>query len=116
MNFLKNLSIRMKLILSFGILNVLIILTSTIAVINTNANINTATNVERILVKSYGRVINTQKSLESANEAVFGFLKHSADHSKINQFIDDLTLSNEDYKEYINHHSTNNQWYSVIWI
>ena len=56
MNFLKNLSIRMKLILSFGILNVLIILTSTIAVINTNANINTATNVERILVKSYAEV------------------------------------------------------------
>ncbi|MCI5637619.1 MAG: methyl-accepting chemotaxis protein [Succinivibrio sp.] len=96
MNFLKNLSIRMKLILSFGILNVLIILTSTIAVINTNANINTATNVERILVKSYGRVINTQKSLESANEAVFGFLKHSADHSKINQFIDETLAKIED--------------------
>ena len=60
----------MKLILSFGILNFLILLTSAIAVINTNTNINTATNVERILVKSYGRVINTQKSLESANEAV----------------------------------------------
>ena len=35
----------MKLILSFGILNVLIILTSTIAVINTNANTTALTNL-----------------------------------------------------------------------
>lgn len=86
----------MKLILSFGILNFLILLTSAIAVINTNTNINTATNVERILVKSYGRVINTQKSLEAANEAVIGFLKHSADHSKINQFVDETLAKIED--------------------
>lgn len=38
-----------------------------------------------------------------------GQLYSKNDLSVIHQFIDDLTLSNEDYKEYINHHSTNNQ-------
>lgn len=62
MDLLRNLSLRMKLMLGFGFLNILIIVTSGFAVINTSKNIDASYNVERILGKSYTRVMNTQRA------------------------------------------------------
>ena len=45
MDLLKKLSLRMKLMLGFGVLNILIIVTSGFAVINTSNNIDASYNV-----------------------------------------------------------------------
>ena len=45
MDLLRNLSLRMKLMLSFGFLNILIIVTSGFAVINTSKNIDASTTL-----------------------------------------------------------------------
>ncbi len=45
LDLLRNLSLRMKLMLGFGFLNILIIVTSGFAVINTSKNIDASYNV-----------------------------------------------------------------------
>ena len=70
MDLLKKLSLRMKLMLGFGVLNILIIVTSGFAVINTSNNIDASYNIERILGKSYTRVMNTQRALDAAIAAM----------------------------------------------
>ena len=89
MDLLRNLSLRMKLILGFGILNILIIVTSGFAVINTSKNIDASYNVERILGKSYTRVMNTQRALDKANDVIVSYLNGKATHDHNEAFIDD---------------------------
>ena len=89
MDLLRNLSLRMKLILGFGILNILIIVTSGFAVINTSKNIDASYNVERILGKSYTRVMNTQKALDNANDVIVSYLNGKATHDHNEAFIAD---------------------------
>ena len=89
MDLLRNLSLRMKLILGFGILNILIIVTSGFAVINTSKNIDASYNVERILGKSYTRVMNTQRALDKANDVVVSYLNGKATHDHNEAFIAD---------------------------
>lgn len=87
MAFFNKLSLKAKLILSFAILNFLIILTSLISVLNTNANIEASANVEQILKKSYDRVMNTQKALDAANEGIIAYLRPTTEHNHNEQFI-----------------------------
>lgn len=89
MDLLRNLSLRMKLILGFGILNILIIVTSGFAVINTSKNIDASYNVERILGKSYTRVMNTQRALDKANDVIVSYLNGKATHDHNEAFIVD---------------------------
>ena len=89
MDLLRNLSLRMKLILGFGILNILIIVTSGFAVINTSKNIDASYNVERILGKSYTRVMHTQKALDNANDVIVSYLNGKATHDHNEAFIAD---------------------------
>ena len=89
MDLLRNLSLRMKLILGFGILNILIIVTSGFAVINTSKNIDASYNVERILGKSYTRVMNTQRALDKANDVIVSYLNGKATHDHNEAFIAD---------------------------
>lgn len=89
MDLLRNLSLRMKLILGFGILNILIIVTSGFAVINTSKNIDASYNVERILGKSYTRVMNTQRDLDKANDVIVSYLNGKATHDHNEAFIAD---------------------------
>lgn len=89
MDLLRNLSLRMKLILGFGILNILIIVTSGFAVINTSKNIDASYNVERILGKSYTRVMNTQIALDKANDVIVSYLNGKATHDHNEAFIAD---------------------------
>ena len=89
MDLLRNLSLRMKLILGFGILNILIIVTSGFAVINTSKNIDASYNVERILGKSYSRVMNTQRALDKANDVIVSYLNGKATHDHNEAFIAD---------------------------
>ncbi|MCI6344930.1 MAG: methyl-accepting chemotaxis protein [Succinatimonas sp.] len=79
----------MKLILGFGILNILIIVTSGFAVINTSKNIDASYNVERILGKSYTRVMNTQRALDKANDVIVSYLNGKATHDHNEAFIAD---------------------------
>lgn len=87
MDLLKKLSLRMKLMLGFGILNILIIVTSGFAVINTSNNIDASYNVERILGKSYTRVMNTQRALDAANDTIISYLQGKATHDHNDAFI-----------------------------
>lgn len=87
MDLLKKLSLRMKLMLGFGILNILIIVTSGFAVINTSNNIDASYNVERILGKSYTRVMNTQRALDAANDTIISYLQGKASHDHNDAFI-----------------------------
>lgn len=89
MDLLRNLSLRMKLMLSFGFLNILIIVTSGFAVINTSKNIDASYNVERILGKSYSRVMNTQRALDKANDVIVSYLNGKATHDHNEAFIAD---------------------------
>ncbi|MGN1281554.1 MAG: methyl-accepting chemotaxis protein [Succinivibrio sp.] len=89
MNIFGKLSLRLKLILGFGILNLLIIVTSIFAVINTKNNIDASYNVERILGKSYNRVMNTQKALDAANTNIINYLQNRASHDNNDSFIND---------------------------
>ena len=89
MDLLRNLSLRMKLILGFGILNILIIVTSGFAVINTSKNIDASYNVERILGNSYTRVMNTQRALDKANDVIVSYLNGKATHDHNEAFIAD---------------------------
>ena len=89
MDLLRNLSLRMKLILGFGILNILIIVTSGFAVINTSKNIDASYNVGRILGKSYTRVMNTQRALDKANDVIVSYLNGKATHDHNEAFIAD---------------------------
>lgn len=89
MDLLRNLSLRMKLMLGFGVLNILIIVTSGFAVINTSNNIDASYNVERILGKSYTRVMNTQRALDAANDTIIGYLNGKATHDHNEAFITD---------------------------
>lgn len=89
MDLLRNLSLRMKLMLGFGFLNILIIVTSGFAVINTSKNIDASYNVERILGKSYTRVMNTQRALDKANDVIVSYLNGKATHDHNEAFIAD---------------------------
>ena len=89
MDLLRNLSLRMKLMLGFGFLNILIIVTSGFAVINTSKNIDASYNVERILGKSYSRVMNTQRALDKANDVIVSYLNGKATHDHNEAFIAD---------------------------
>lgn len=89
MDLLRNLSLRMKLMLGFGFLNILIIVTSGFAVINTSKNIDASYNVERILGKSYTRVMNTQRALDNANDVIVSYLNGKATHDHNEAFIAD---------------------------
>lgn len=89
MDLLRNLSLRMKLMLGFGFLNILIIVTSGFAVINTSKNIDASYNVERILGKSYSRVMNTQRALDNANVVIVSYLNGKATHDHNEAFIAD---------------------------
>lgn len=89
MDLLRNLSLRMKLMLGFGFLNILIIVTSGFAVINTSKNIDASYNVERILGKSYSRVMNTQRALDNANDVIVSYLNGKATHDHNEAFIAD---------------------------
>lgn len=89
MDLLRNLSLKMKLMLGFGFLNILIIVTSGFAVINTSKNIDASYNVERILGKSYTRVMNTQRALDKANDVIVSYLNGKATHDHNEAFIAD---------------------------
>lgn len=89
MDLLRNLSLKMKLMLGFGFLNILIIVTSGFAVINTSKNIDASYNVERILGKSYSRIMNTQKALDKANDVIVSYLNGKATHDHNEAFIAD---------------------------
>lgn len=88
MGFLNKLSLRMKLILGFAVLILLIFLTSAVAVNNTNNNIDASYHVDRILNKSYDRVMNTQRSLNIANNSIIAYLSRpGANTDKNEQFV-----------------------------
>ncbi|MGN0902855.1 MAG: methyl-accepting chemotaxis protein, partial [Succinivibrio sp.] len=90
MNLLNSMSLKTKLVVSFAVLNFLIIVISIFAVTNTYENIDSSYNVSRILGKSYGRVQNTQESLEKANNAVLEYLRSGANHDRNDAFINDI--------------------------
>lgn len=88
MDFLNKLSLRMKLILGFAVLILLIFLTSAVAVNNTNNNIDASYHVDRILNKSYNRIMNTQRSLNIANTSIIAYLSRpGANTDKNEQFV-----------------------------
>lgn len=88
MGFLNKLSLRMKLILGFAVLILLIFLTSAVSVRNTNNNIDASYHVDRILNKSYDRVMNTQRSLNIANNSIIAYLSRpGANTDKNEQFV-----------------------------
>ena len=88
MGFLNKLSLRMKLILGFAVLILLIFLTSAVAVNNTNNNIDASYHVDRILNKSYNRIMNTQRSLNIANTSIIAYLSRpGANTDKNEQFV-----------------------------
>ena len=89
MDFFRKLSIKAKLVLSFAILNFTIVVVSVFSVVSNYGNINTSYNVERILNKSYNRVINTQQALERADNAILEYLQPNADHNRNEAFIAD---------------------------
>lgn len=89
MDFFRKLSIREKLVLSFAILNFTIVVVSLFSVISNYDNINTSYNVERILNKSYNRVINTQQALENADNGILEYLQPNIDHNRNDAFIAD---------------------------
>ncbi len=89
MGLLSDLSFKTKLVLGFLIMNVLILITSGISVINTKIDIATSYDIERILSKSYTRVMNTQKALDDARGMVLAFLNPSTDKSNKDAFLID---------------------------
>lgn len=89
MDFFRKLSIRAKLVLSFTTLNFTIVVVSLFSVISNYDNINTSYNVERILNKSYNRVINTQQALEKADNGILEYLQPNIDHNRNDAFIAD---------------------------
>ena len=89
MNFFSKMSIRAKLVLGFGILNILLVITSVFSVTTTKSNIDASYNVERILNKSYNRVMNTQKSLEKANDMILYYLQGKTNHDRNLAFADE---------------------------
>ncbi len=78
MGLLSSLSLRAKLLLSFLIFNLLIVITSLFAVFNTNSNIDASYNTSMILGKSYGRVMDTQKALDHFDNFTLNFLNHKS--------------------------------------
>lgn len=78
MGLLSSLSLRAKLLLSFLIFNLLILIISLFAVFNTNSNIDASYNTSMILGKSYGRVMNTQKALDHFDDFTLNFLNHKS--------------------------------------
>lgn len=89
MDFFRKLSIKAKLVLSFAILNFTIAVVSIFSVVSNYDNINISYNVERILNKSYNRVINTQQALENADNGILEYLQPNADHNRNDAFIAD---------------------------
>ncbi|WP_406019803.1 methyl-accepting chemotaxis protein [Succinivibrio sp.] len=89
MDFFRKLSIKAKLVLSFAILNFTIVVVSIFSVVSNYDNINTSYNVERILNKSYNRVINTQQALENADNGILEYLQPDKDHNRNDAFIAD---------------------------
>ena len=86
---LKSLSLRAKLLASFAVFIVLILICSVYSVVNTEDNIDDSYNIEQILHKSYGRVMKTQRSLEDANNFILTYLQGHGAHENNEQFITD---------------------------
>ena len=87
MGFYSRLSLRTKLIFGFMILNLLIIITSGFAVLNTNSNVDASYNVSMILGKSYGRVMNTQNALEKFDVYTLQFLVDDSGKTSNEEFM-----------------------------
>lgn len=75
---MRNVSVRGKITTCFVLILAFLIAVAAIAVkVNMDASTG-AYNVYRILGKSYGRVMNTQRALEKANDNVLAYLKGDA--------------------------------------
>lgn len=75
---MRNISVRGKITTSFVLILAFLIAVAAIAVkVNMDASTG-AYNVYRIMGKSYGRVMNTQRALEKANDNVLAYLKGDA--------------------------------------
>ncbi|MGN0909545.1 MAG: methyl-accepting chemotaxis protein [Succinivibrio sp.] len=80
---------RGKIITSFALILVMLLVVAGIAVkVNVDSSAG-AYNVYRIMGKSYGRVMNTQRALETANDNVLAYLK-SDDASNAAQEADKM--------------------------
>mgnify|MGYP003376508356 CR=1 FL=1 len=96
MSVISDLSFKTKLFLGFLIMNVLILITSAISVLNTRLDIVTSNEIEQVLSKSYTRVISTQKVLDEARGLVLDFFNPIADKSNKEAFISKVTVKFEE--------------------
>lgn len=87
MGLLSSLSLRAKLILSFSIFNILIIITSLFSILTTNSNIDASYNTSMILGRSYVRVMNTQKALDHFDDFTLKFLTGKSPNIGNEEFI-----------------------------
>jgi len=83
------LTIRAKITISYLLLIAFLAVTTIYAVITTKGNIDAANHIERILNKSYNRVMNTQRQLEATNNMILAYLDGTSAHNNDNQFIID---------------------------
>ncbi|MBO6258792.1 MAG: methyl-accepting chemotaxis protein [Succinivibrio sp.] len=74
MKFFLNLSIRTKLFLGFFSLIFLLLVNVGVSVMSNHISMATAQQINSVIGKSYGRVSNTQKALEDANNYAIDFL------------------------------------------
>ncbi len=75
MYIMRNVSVKGKVITSFALILAMLFVVAAIAVKVNFDSAAGAYNVYRIMGKSYGRVMNTQRALESANENVLLYLE-----------------------------------------
>ena len=75
MYIMRNVSVKGKVITSFALILAMLFVVAAIAVKVNLDSVAGAYNVYRIMGKSYGRVMNTQRALEAANENALIYLK-----------------------------------------
>ena len=93
MGVFSNLSMKMKLTLSFAIIIIMTMLVASISVISNNISIATATQINSILGKSYGRVSNTQAALQDANNYAIEYLSALNPKESRQEFLANLDKS-----------------------
>ena len=93
MGVISNLSMKMKLTLSFAIILIMTMLVAGISVISNNVSITTATQINSILGKSYGRVSNTQAALQDANNYAIEYLSQENPKESRAEFLAKLDKS-----------------------
>ena len=102
MKFIKDMSIRLKLLTSFITVIILAVVIAATSVMSTSNSIDAAPRVDNILKSAYTRVSNAQNSMTSLDNYVTRFLNPTDTMISEEEFLERMPQLVKEASEYVN--------------